>query len=147
MLRNDTCNRGFHNWRACPHPRHFYDGLPSNIRYPSPLVCACKAVYYTYQYARVWFAHIHICHQTLSTLLQQLTREIQPCHTSTLNRNYYDDTSRRICQYLCGRIGVCGSGACEILATSLAGIENLSCYLSCGLWGLSSFICGKGWRR
>ncbi len=78
MLGNGTYNRGFHNWRACPHPRHLYGGFPSNIHYLSPLVGAYKSVCYICQYAHAWFVRTHTSHQTLSMLAPQRYLETQP---------------------------------------------------------------------
>ena len=87
MLHNGTCSKGFHNWRACPHPKHLYGGLPSNIHCRYLLVCAYKAVYYTYLYAHVLPLCIRTFRQTLPMLVQQRYQGIQTFHTSYNGRD------------------------------------------------------------
>ena len=108
MLRNDTCNRGFHNWKAYPHLRHLYGGLPSNIRCPFLLVCAYKAVCYIYRYARVWFVYTHTFRQTLPICHQQHFQENhQPFYTSLKHREacIIALVWRKLSYILSGRIG------------------------------------------
>ena len=106
MLRNGTCNRGFRNWRAYPHLKHLYGGLPSNIRCLSLLAYAYKAVCYIYQYAHAWFVYIHTSPQTLSMLAPQYYLEnhpfLSPPHIG--NKNY--STPNKLVKYRgSGRIG------------------------------------------
>lgn len=124
-------SRGLRSLRGYRPQNCLYGELPNHMYCPYLLGSFLAVFYYTCQYVRVWFARIRICHQTLSMLLQQLTRGIQPCHTSTFNRNYYNDTSYRICQYLCGRIGVWGNAYYGLSVGPLVGI---SCVSPFGYW-------------
>lgn len=82
MFRSDRRSKGFHNWIACPHPKHLYGGLPNNTRYPYPLACVCTTLYCIYQCVRVLSVCIHTFRLTLSMLGQQRFREIRPFHIS-----------------------------------------------------------------
>lgn len=106
MFCNGIRNIRFDNLKQNLYAIRLYYELPSNACYFSRLWNFLGLVYCICQYANAWFEYIHTYCLNFAMLLRQFHQKILPYCTSPSNRDYYNDVSYRICQYVFDRISL-----------------------------------------